>query len=94
MNDENPTTSEPMDENDFLSFENALCEFFPRSGPRIMALLHEGNENRRDLAAATQLLKDVYDQIGNHRPAERRHVITPGVRDAIRDFIKWEGRGI
>jgi hypothetical protein len=40
------------------------------------------------LAMADQLLRDVYKQIGNHAPAERRHAVTPGVRDAIRDYLK------
>lgn len=35
-----------------------------------------------------QLLREVYEQIGNHAPAERRHAVTPGLRDRIRDFLR------
>lgn len=34
-----------------------------------------------------KLLQQVYAQIGNHAPAERRHAVTPGCRDAIRDEL-------
>lgn len=41
-----------------------------------------------DRANALGLLSQAYAQIGNHAPAERRHAVTPGVRDAIRDFLR------
>jgi hypothetical protein len=40
------------------------------------------------LSDAEQMLVDVYSQVGNHRPAERRHALTPGVRDRIRDYLR------
>lgn len=35
-----------------------------------------------------ELLKEVYRQCGNSAPAERRHALTPKIRDAIRDCLK------
>lgn len=34
-----------------------------------------------------QLLASVYYQCGNHRPPEKRHSLTPMVRDSIRDVL-------
>ncbi len=39
-------------------------------------------------ATSINLLKQVYSQVGNHMPASVRHVLTPGLRDDIRDFLK------
>lgn len=33
------------------------------------------------------LLREVYSQAGNGAPAERRHALTPGLRDDIRDVL-------
>jgi hypothetical protein len=35
----------------------------------------------------TMLVVEVYRQCGNHATAERRHALTPGIRDAIRDHF-------
>lgn len=42
----------------------------------------------RALATATSLLEEVYRQAGNSAPAERRHALTPDIRDRIRDYLK------
>lgn len=34
-----------------------------------------------------ELLREVYEQVGNHRPPAIRHALTPGLRDRIRDVV-------
>jgi len=41
----------------------------------------------RRLAAAVQLLREVNEQAGNEAETNRRHALTPKVRDAMRDFL-------
>lgn len=33
------------------------------------------------------MLREVYSQCGNHAPADRRHALTPAIRDRIRDQV-------
>ena len=33
------------------------------------------------------MLAEVYSQCGNHRPPEKRHALTPDIRDRIRDWL-------
>lgn len=51
-------------------------------------VLAENERLRARLAAAEALLIETYKQAGNAAPAERRHSLTPGLRDGIRDYIK------
>lgn len=39
------------------------------------------------LRALEALLAEVYKQAGNGAPAERRHALTPGLRDSIRSIV-------
>lgn len=46
--------------------------------------------NAKLIAAAPtmlELLEQVYSQAGNSAPAERRHALTPALRDTIRDLL-------
>ena len=47
------------------------------------------NEGSRAMLCSTAfaLLREVYDQAGNSAPPQRRHALTPALRDRIRDFI-------
>lgn len=45
-------------------------------------------ECRHEIEQLQAFLGRVYDQCGNHRPAEYRHRLTPGLRDDIRDYLK------
>jgi hypothetical protein len=70
----------------------------PGSIPRVAVRPGRGCEGRfavsdelRGPAVIEQtldLLRQVYEQAGNAAPAERRHVLTPGLRDSIRDCLK------
>ena len=46
------------------------------------------DDNRDEIKQCRALLGRVYDQLGNHLPAEKRHQMTPGLRDDIRDYLK------
>lgn len=35
----------------------------------------------------SEMLSEVYSQCGNHRPPEKRHALTPNIRDRIRDWL-------
>lgn len=35
----------------------------------------------------SEMLAEVYSQCGNHRPPEKRHALTPNIRDRIRDWL-------
>lgn len=39
------------------------------------------------IRALEALLQEVYKQAGNAAPAERRHALTPGLRDSIRSIV-------
>lgn len=41
--------------------------------------------------AADEFLREVYRQAGNAAPANRRHALTPGLRDSIRDHLLSNG---
>ena len=54
-----------------------------------MSDFHRNNDDDQDeIKQCRALLGRVYDQFGNHLPAEKRHQMTPGLRDDIRDYLK------
>ena len=63
-----------MDDDKYAVFEKELLSIIQRHIPPV---------NERLLEAA----KAVYAQIGNHAPAIKRHAVTPGARDGLRDAI-------
>ncbi len=38
------------------------------------------------------MLVEVYQHVGNHMPAEKRHAVPPGLRDRIRDLLVSQGK--
>lgn len=44
-----------------------------------------------NIPGATSLLREVWDAVGNHCEDVRRHVLTPGLRDAIAALLKIAG---
>lgn len=59
-------------------------EFFKDQDNK-MSAAYRDVQAQRD--AAVERLVEVYSQCGNEAPAERRHALTPGIRDSIRDFL-------
>ena len=45
-------------------------------------------ECRSEIHQLQNLLGQVYDQCGNHRAADRRHCLSPGLRDEIQNYLK------
>jgi hypothetical protein len=70
-----------------LGAENQTIEWQPEAVITNEQLRSRLATAEKSLEAANGLLRDVYAQIGNHRPAEKRHAVTPGVRDSIRDHL-------
>jgi len=48
-------------------------------------------ECRNEIKQLQSLLGRVYRECGNEAPAVRRHALTPGLRDDIRDYLKTTG---
>lgn len=48
-------------------------------------------ECRHEIWRLQELLKRVYSEVGNEAPEKRRHAMTPGLRDDIRDYLKSIG---
>lgn len=53
----------------------------------------ELEQAQADAALSMTLLCEVYAQAGNGAPAKRRHALTPGLRDRIRDAIHATNAG-
>jgi hypothetical protein len=47
----------------------------------------ELERKEKTLGLAIGLLAEVYSHVGNHCPAEKRHVLPPTLRDRIRDLV-------
>ena len=52
----------------------------------------EHGECRQEIENLTALLSRVYREAGNESPGFKRHALTPGLRDDIRDCLKSSGR--
>lgn len=52
---------------------------------------HAIAEGLCEIKQCRALLGRVYEQFGNHLSAEKRHRMTPGLRDDIRDYLKTTG---
>ena len=48
-------------------------------------------ECRSEIHQLQNLLGQVYDQCGNHRAADRRHCLPPGLRDEIQGYLQAAG---
>lgn len=58
-----------------------------RHAKDIIQLVREMKGIRAENERMRELLREVYTQAGNSAPAERRHVLTAELRDAIRDAL-------